>query len=261
MVNKIENKKKLVLNDFDELEELAIQAKLRAKEAAKEPSYNQQQLAEARQMAFEKGKEEGIRETLANQDERIADALQALIVNIDSLASQQSGFESVQEKETIILAVNIAKRFLPTVLDHDREQLLLKFVHDAVRENILSYTITISIHPDNIDRFEQLFLDMVKEMGFENKTEVKPDPKLSLSDCAVKWDHGGAERILSRLWNDLDKNVKAFLNLDEIPDLNNQGVEEMKPPENEIHENDVIINDTNNNDANSLTNGEEENDR
>lgn len=227
-------------NDFDKLEEAARQAAIKAardaEEAARRVTFSQEQLDTAKQEAYDRGFLEGVRETTGNQEQRIANSLDKLIEAFDDLASHQDAFEALQKKEAAVLAVNIARRFVPSILDKYAQDEILKLLRQVLNDHIDENVIKIRLNPQVHDDIQECLTPLVEELGFAGKIDMVADLNIKTPDCVVEWQNGGAQRIHHELWQEIEHQVADFLNQKKIENLEEQTIKEQISNEHDTDE-------------------------
>ena len=200
-------------NDFEKMEEAAR----RAIEAAKAPTFSETEYNTAKQEAYERGKSDGMREALTNQEERIAQALELLTVKFDELISKQSAYEVVQQKQAVHLAINMLKKVMPKFVEtqgvNEIQQVMKKALDNNLKETQLIVYVNHVVLMDVQKRIEQL----AKDNGY-NRVSVQTDDMLGPSDVRIEWGNGGLERIVDHLWSEIETHVTRFLNGEDIQD-------------------------------------------
>ena len=210
MIDKTKNPKPYTYvadNDFEKMEEMARLAA----EKAKAPTYTEKQYLETKQKAYDEGLEEGHRQALNNQEERIANGIERMLERLDTLISRQAAYEALQQKETVNLAYSIVKKIMPVFIEKEGQKEIERILNIALRNHTKITELTVYTHPD-IKRDLSLRMDEVlKEYDFDTRMTFKDDNTLDLSDCRVEWGDGGIARIVPNLWEEIEYQISEYL--------------------------------------------------
>ncbi|WP_343559832.1 hypothetical protein [Kiloniella sp. b19] len=165
------------------------------------PGYSEEELQSACQESFGNGLSQGMEEgrvsALQSIESQINQTTAAIAQTLPALFQTMEQERDKLLGDTRFLILTILKKLLPT-LEQSRAQ---AEVERIVAESILRLPneprIAIRIHPDLCEAMNPVLDNLTKQAGFEGKLIVLPDPEKALSDVAVEWADGGAERNLS----------------------------------------------------------------
>ncbi len=205
----------LANNDFDRLDELE---RMRQEEE-KPPTFSEIELEFSKKEAFEKGREAGLREALTSQEERIAKYVETLTQQLAHIQSTQSAFEALQQKEVAAIAVSIADKITPSLIQKHGSTEIETLIRKTLQKNIKITELNVYIHPDLFKDVEERIAQILHEENLTSRINFKEDGNIGLGDCRVEWENGGIARTIPTLWQDITKTVESFLDGETVENL------------------------------------------
>ncbi len=227
-------KKFMFDTDFDELAEQ--REKARAKAAAEAamrdagepepepepepeaPTYSEDDLARAREEGLAEGKRLGTEEASSTVDKQIADTLNTIAQQTQSLFEAQTEANEGLTHHAISVAAALVRKLFPT-LNHQTAQ-------DQVQSMLETVLAQLSGEPEIIvrvpaDLAESLHerIQAVSELsGFRGNIKLLGDPGLTVGDCRLEWSSGGVMRSANDLARELDDIVARNLKTPATPE-------------------------------------------
>ncbi len=175
------------------------------------PTFSEEELAGAKDLSFEQGRQQGIREERESREERVATALIKIADAFSHLFAAEKLRENEFEKESLRLTLSATDLIFPL--------LTVKTGHDEVRQ-IIEKTLTdhrktkeISIYvpPTMKGEIETLILRLRENETDEVLWRVIEDASLSEGDCRLEWSDGGAVRDTEKAARAIRKNIELLL--------------------------------------------------
>jgi flagellar assembly protein FliH len=168
-------------------------------------------IKEARTQGFREGFSAAQAEARADAARSTATALERIAAGVTVLGPILRDIEGRLEAEAVEVAVAIAKKLAPTLIE--REPLaeisalvanclahLTKAPHVVVRVNVAAY-------PEAREHLEAL----VRAHGFEGRLVVLAEPEIAAGDCRVEWADGGMVRDCAAVERSIDDAVNRYL--------------------------------------------------
>ena len=203
---------------FDELEpilpEVAEEDQLAASEneEQREPeteetplrTYNEADIAAARQEGFEDGKKQGTSEALTGIEKTLIDTLTAITKNLSNFRSEQKQANQKITDDATTLALTIVRKFFPKL----NEQTALDEIN-SVTVTVLSRLIgepqiTIKVNPSISSDLSEKLKHEFNEDNPSRNLSVIADENVNKGDCKIEWSNGTAERNLDTLMHEID---------------------------------------------------------
>ncbi len=175
------------------------------------PTFSEDELAGAKDMAFEQGRQQGQKEQVESREQHVAVQLENIANHFSHLFAAETVRESIFEKEALVLAISTLDLLYPTL----NEKLGFEEVYKAIEKTLIAHrktkTIKICVPPGLRAEIEVL-ISRIRANEHENVLwQVTEDPSLTKGDCTLEWSDGGAVRDSVRIARDIRKNIEALL--------------------------------------------------
>ena len=178
------------------------------------PLYTDPDMAEARRDAYEQGRTTGLDEARAEISRAVADAVQALGVQIAELLGELEEKAEETRKEAANLAFQIARTLAGTLLD--REPVLE--IEAVIRECLgnldardSSERLVFRVGPALVDRVHTIGGTLAQEAGYVGAIAVVSEDTMSGADCSAEWSSGGVERSQSAAEATIEAAVRRYI--------------------------------------------------
>lgn len=174
-------------------------------------AYTEDDLAAARQLAFDEGKAAGFEQAQASIANRATEAL-ARIADQLAAADRQIG-ETIDaiKRDAVEAALTVVRKAMPEFSRHHALAEIEAVVAGCLDRVLGEPRVVIRAHDAMLDALKERIEPLAERCGYGGKIVLLAEPDMSPSDCRVEWADGGAERDTSRLWEDVDGAVKRFL--------------------------------------------------
>lgn len=175
------------------------------------PTFSEEELALARDQAYELGRQAGIAEAEAARERLLAMAMSSLVQQLRDLAATQEAANDSLMRDAVSVAMAVVRKVLPEVSRHHALDEIAAVVQECLGHIEKDVRVTIRVNPDHVDHIRQHANDIAEATGFEGKLVYAGDPRIAVGDCRVEWGDGGAERDQTRLWADIDAVISRAL--------------------------------------------------
>lgn len=208
-----ENAKKFLF-DTNDFSEEALRLK---KEAARRPTFSQEEMAASHQTGFDEGKIAGINETLASQEAHIRDVLQQLVMATSRLEEGETARLATFIDQATLLSTQVMGKVLPALLEALSQEHIEGFIREVLSTHVQPRTLTLHVAPDNRDPIETRLQQFLESTHRKLSCEVLADAGLNGLQCRFEWTGGGAEwnpgqvaqAVLDAMTGQLPDNMKA----------------------------------------------------
>ena len=157
------------------------------------PVYSQEELATARQDAYDQGKRDGIAEAHGSFEKQTADLLMAIRDHFSILFDEEDRRARTFEKEAVQLAHTIFARAFPALNE--------RFGLDEVKTTIRSVLETVHEQPEIIVEVAPAYVDVIHKhvetllrQGGGPRCTVRGNDNLGTGQCRMAWTNGHAMR-------------------------------------------------------------------
>ena len=174
------------------------QAKLEEMLAKKEEEIRKS-FEKDREESYKKGFEEAEKKHVGNTQEEL-ETIKAILGKIN----QQSVTALEEQKKAVLYFVNsMIKRFFTYYAQNTQQQEIIQFVEQKISQLQVDTPIQVRVHPSA----NKVVTDYLNQKALEGATlpfSVIEDADLGLLDVGMSWWEGGAEKMLSTLWAEVE---------------------------------------------------------
>jgi len=160
------------------------------------PSFSQEELAAAQAKAFKKGKQEGIDETNASLNKRIADILNQITQNYPALLVKEDERAKLYENEALRLTSQIFETLYPLLKTHLAEAELKDKIKTIMEMQEEQSHIAVNVHPDMVEPIQDMLNKATENTPSFGKADksfvVRGLDSLDIQAMTMQWKDGGA---------------------------------------------------------------------
>lgn len=184
-------------------------------------TYSEEDYLSAKNESFLQGKEEGIKETRQQQEEKIGQLLQKALQQADFLVQAENRREVEKMIQASKLTLSIIQKLLPKIA----EELSIKDIENVIIETIKEKKdeprIDIKVNDQNLDLLKTRIEEEIKKNNYTNQVIVSADASIPVTDCKISWADGGAERIFEELIGQIESALNNSISGLQIKKTNN----------------------------------------
>lgn len=171
------------------------------------PTFSEDELAAAKDMAFEHGRQQGQKEQLETREQHVSETLEKIAENFSQIFAAETMREIIFEKEALRLSVAALDLLFPAL----NEKLGREEVYKTIEKTLTSHRKTkeIAIHvpigmKGEIDTLINRLHDADQEVVAWRVTEVAD---MAPGNCSLEWADGGAVRDSIRAAADIRQHI------------------------------------------------------
>ena len=172
------------------------------------PTFTEDELAAARDNAYEQGREAGLHEAEAASARLEANALAAIAARVQGLDRRQDEANDLIQREAVRVALALVRKLLPEYGARNALNEIEAMVAECLSHLFEEPRVTVRLSEPLIEPLRARLEQVAAKIGFEGKLLLSADARLAPGDCRVEWAEGGAERHLARLCADIDAVVE-----------------------------------------------------
>lgn len=180
-------------NDFD-----------RKQAAETPPVFSEEQIALAREQALAQGRQEGLKEARASQEEQIVQTLARMTAQVERLVASEERREMEKCIDATKLAMRVAHKLLPQFAERFSLAEIERVILSAVEARRDEPRIAVAVPAVHLDALKKRVDEVALEKGYAGKIILIADDNLAPTDCRVEWADGGAERLYERLFSQVE---------------------------------------------------------
>jgi flagellar assembly protein FliH len=208
--------------DFDDLEILReiVQQEVEELEQAQEtaepvapaaPTFSEEEMAAARKQAFEKGKRDGIAETLASIEQRVAISLDKIANEVETLFASQTTSNEATARDAAHLALAVAKKLFPRLHETYGLGEIVGVTEEILTHLIREPRLVVSVHEMHADALRTRLGDFLAKRGFSGNLELRGENTFAAGDCKIEWMGGDAARNTSALFAEIETIIERHV--------------------------------------------------
>lgn len=175
------------------------------------PTFSEDELAAAKDVAFEQGRQQGRREETESREQKVAALLGKIADDFSHLFAAEQVRENIYEKESLKLTLKALDLIFPSLnekIGHAEVQKIIeKTLIDYRKKKEISIFVPASMKGD----IEALISRIRENEHEEVLWRVIEEATLSPGDCRMEWSDGGAVRDSRKTARDIHKNIEALL--------------------------------------------------
>jgi flagellar assembly protein FliH len=180
-------------DDFDEIDRKIVELRL-VESAPPPPSFNEEQLAAAKQQAYGHGVEVGKREIETGLLQQIAGLAAAIEVHLSDLSRQEAKREAGFQRDAVTLAIAMLKKLAPTLAAKGALDEAERLLNECMEERYDEPRLVVRVHESMLEPLRQRIATLADARHFGGKVVMFSEPDFAPSDVRVEWADGGAER-------------------------------------------------------------------
>lgn len=175
------------------------------------PTFSEEELAFARDSAFEEGRQAGLAEAQEHSERLIATALTTLSDQIQTVFRQQDEANEANSHAAVRVAQSVLAKVLPAACEAHAFEEVTRVVEEVVGHILDEPRIIVKVAEPLVEAVRERLEAVCQAHGFEGRVVVQADARLPVGDCRVEWTDGGAERDQARLLQEINTTVERAL--------------------------------------------------
>lgn len=168
-------------------------------------------LAEAEAAAHRRGYAEAQADIKAENDRRIAGALERVAAGIAEAGKTLTAVETRLECEAVEVAVAVARKLAPALIAREPFAEIAALASDCFRQLVAAPHIVVRIEDALYAAAREKLEQIVQARGFEGRLVVLAEPDIAPGDCRIEWADGGVNRDSAAADAAIDAAVTAYL--------------------------------------------------
>jgi flagellar assembly protein FliH len=175
-------------------------------------------LASAQEESFRKGFAAAKTEMQAADQHRIAAASEKIADAMEMIAHQLLSLEQRLEAEAVEVAVSVARKLAPALIEREPLAEIERLVIDIFGEIRSAPHVAVRLPKQLVDEASAHLLRLADERGYTGRLVLLPDPDLGPDDCRIEWADGGVLRDRAAIENRIAEAVNRYLGRKERTD-------------------------------------------
>jgi len=157
-------------------------------------SVHEANLLEADASGYQRGFAAAKAEILAEAEQRSAAALEHVAATLESLMRGLSGVEARLETEAVDVAVAVAKKLAPALIEREPLAEIAALAMDCFRHLVTAPHVVVRVNDAQHASVGKPIEEMVRARGLASHLVVLAEPDIQIGDCRIEWADGGVNR-------------------------------------------------------------------
>lgn len=170
------------------------------------PTFSEEELAVAKEMAYMAGVEEGRRLQNQDIDAKVLQTITEFEAQLTGFISEEAQKRQQLQVEAAKLAKTIALKICLTELEKHAVDRVVTCLESTTKMLLSRPQINVSVHP----QIAEPLRDCIKHMIEGGDIHVMTDETLTIYDCRFRWQEGGAEVILQNILDQIDTYINQL---------------------------------------------------
>ncbi len=192
------------------------------------PTFSEEELAVAKDMSFEQGRQQGQKEQLDSREQYIAQTLDKIAQNFSRLFAAEAMRESVFEKESLHISIMTLDLLFPLLNQRLGADEVRAVIEKTLHNHRKTKEINIAVPVGCKGEIESLISNLRSGEHEDVLWRVSEDPNLPPGDCSLEWSDGGAVRNSLRAAQAIRGHIEEMLGESAPPTLTLQHSEDDK---------------------------------
>lgn len=175
------------------------------------PTFSEEEMALAKDLAFEQGRQEGERSERESREQFVAVALDKIAQNFSHLFAAETLRENIFEKESLRLAIGVLDVLFPLLNNRFGSDEVRTLIQKTLTDHRKKKEILIFVAPGMKGEIDTLIGHLRENEHEEAVWRVIEEQSLSEGDCRLEWSDGGAVRDSVRCAQDIRKTIEGLL--------------------------------------------------
>ena len=172
------------------------------------PTFTEDDLTQACAAARAEGEAAGRQAAAAEFDTQADQRLEALVAQVNDMIAQQSETYGELAQQAVGIAVAAARKSLPQLARRGGITEIEEMVREILGGMLDEPRVVIRVADEVLDDLRARVDTIGQRLGFQGSIVLLADPDMGPADCRVDWADGGAERMVRKVWDDIDAAVK-----------------------------------------------------
>lgn len=175
------------------------------------PVYSEEELFQARDESYQRGREDGLREAEESRAFLESNAVRAISEQLSGLFAAEKRSAEANERAAIQVAQALLKKLAPSLARKEGLSDIEALMRECLMRLGKEQRVVVRVTEELADAVRSKVEGLVSESGFEGRVVVIGAAGMPTTDCKVEWADGGAERDFDRLLAEVDAVVERYL--------------------------------------------------
>jgi len=170
-------------------------------------------LAEAEQQGFRNGFEAAEREGHSVAAGRTAAAFEQIAGALERFSMRIDAAEQRIEAEAIELAVAIARKLVPELLQREPFGEIAALATECFRQLSAAPHVVVRVNDTLHETAKRELEEIARTRGFDGRLVVIAEPEIAIGDCKIEWADGGVIRDMAATEQTIAGTIARYLGI------------------------------------------------
>lgn len=200
------------------------------------PTFSEDELAAAKDMAFEQGRQQGRREEKESREQYIAQSLEEIAKSFSHLFASESLREAIFEKESLKLTLAALDLLHPLLAEKLGPEEVYKTIEQTLSSHRKTKEIAIQVPQGMKAEIDALIARLREGEHDEVQWRVVESTDMTDGNCLLEWSDGGAVRDSTKTARDIRRQIEQLFG-ESVPRLDNATISEIGDSDVRLQEN------------------------
>lgn len=172
------------------------------------PIFSQQEHESAQAQAFERGRQQGLKEAAESRAQAIAQTISRISTDMARLHAAEDAREKVFEEEALRLTAAVLEKLFPALEAKYGMDELKAVMADVIQKHEGQSEILVEVHAGDLEEIRQ---ELEKQAGEALRYTIQAREGLASFACRVTWKDGGATRDSQALAGQIAAAIEEML--------------------------------------------------
>lgn len=168
------------------------------------PTFTEEDLAAARNEAFQQGREQGIREAAEGLDKAILDTLSTVGERMADVLQDQANVEADARDDAVKVGLAVARKLFPDLNERNGLGEVERIVAQAMAMVLGDATLVIRVNDQLAEPLKERLETLKTRIMFRGGVALEGRDDIPVGDCRIDWANGGAIRDTAAIWQAID---------------------------------------------------------
>jgi flagellar assembly protein FliH len=169
-------------------------------------------LKEAEAIGYRHGFAAAQAEALADAEQRSAAAIERVASTLEDLGRGLSATEAKLETEAVDVAVAVAKKLAPALIEREPLAEIAALVIDCVRHLVAAPHLVVRVSDAQHASVGARIAEIARARSLASHLVVLAEPDIQTGDCRIEWADGGVTRDRAAIEAEIDEAVSRYVN-------------------------------------------------
>ncbi|MBX9840331.1 MAG: flagellar assembly protein FliH [Xanthobacteraceae bacterium] len=168
-------------------------------------------LADAEQQGFRNGFEAAEHEGHSVAARRTAAAFEQMAASVERFSRTIVAAEQRIEAEAIELAVAIARKLVPELLQREPFGEIAALATECFRQLSTAPHVVVRVNDALHETAQKQLEEIARTRGFDGRLVVVAEPEIAVGDCKIEWADGGIIRDMAQMEETIGTTIARYL--------------------------------------------------